>query len=268
MKNLFGKILVGVAGCAMALSISAFAADVTIDSVDVARGADEKATGVVTVSGTITGDADSKEATILVVEKGVSIASVEDSQIRYIDQETAKEGKFTYNFKLDPGKEYDVWCGGTDITAPTSGAADLTDATAGSYKIIGTIKLSVATASLSNATATAGETTGTVDATTGAYAIVVANGKYNVVIGKPGYLYKTYANVEVADADKNLGEIELFAGDLDNSGLIDVSDIGKLLNDYEKTEFAATSDLNEDGKVDISDIGVLLNKYEKSYTAE
>lgn len=265
MKNLFGKVLVGVASCAMALSISAFAAEVKIDSVDVARDADKKATGVVTVSGTIAGDADSKEATILVVEKGVSLATVEDAQIRYIDQETATDGKFSYNFKLAPGKEYDVWCGGTDITAPVTSLADLTDETAGGFKIIGTISVA---GKLDDVTATAGETAGTVDTATGAYAIEVADGKYDVVIGKPGYLYKTYADVEVAGADKDLGAIELFAGDINTDGKINISDIGALLKDYQKDEFSVASDLNDDGKVNISDIGVLLRKYQKDYDAE
>ena len=263
MKKLFGKILVGAIGCVMALGINAFAAnEISITSID-----PNKETGSVTIEGTITGDAASPESTILVAPEGVSLLQVTDANIKYIDQETVQSGTFKYEFVLETGKKYNVWFGGTDITAPEyrENGIDLT-AAAGAYKIVGTVtvagKYSDVTAVANDAEGKA--TNGTV-ADGGAYTIEVAPGTYDVVIGKPGYLYKTYAGVAVADADKDLGTLALLAGELNNDDMIDISDIAVILGEYQKTEFDKAADLNDDGVVDISDIAVILGSFQQKY---
>ena len=262
MKKLFGKILVGAIGCVMALGINAFAAneikDITITP--------DKETGKVTISGTITGDAASPESTILVAPENVSLIDVTDANIKYIDQETVAAGAFKYEFTLAKGVKYNVWFGGTDITAPESGIIDLTaeaETPGGKFKIVGTVTVAVG-ASYSDVTVKADDVDGTV-ADGGAYTIEVAPGTYAVVLGKPGYLYKTYADVKVADKDVDLGALALLAGELNGDDVINIDDVTTLLANYQKDEFASDCDLNDDGVVNIDDVTTLLASYQKSY---
>ncbi len=257
MNKLFSKVLVGVAGFAMAFGLNAFAAGEITDLKAVV--AEDKT--AVTVSGSISGSEDSVEATILVVEQGVSLATVEDAQIRYIDQETAQTGAFSFDFKLETGKVYDVYCGGTDVVAPGKTIADLTSS--GKAKLIGKVSLPTG-AKYDKVTVKAGEVAGTVDAA-GAYTVEVAPGTYTVVVGRPGYLYKTYADVAVTAEGKDLGEIALYAGNLDGNDLIDLDDLSELLKYYQKTEFPAEFDLDDSGEVDLDDLSALLQYYQKMY---
>lgn len=276
MKNLFGKMLVGIAGCAMALSISAFAADPAVTNLTVTPALDAEGvkTGVVTVSGTITGDAEAKEATIIVAPEDITtLALIDDENIKYIDQETAAEGAFEFTFKLATGVKYNVWCGGTDVTVEGigNGVADLTISEETGYKIVGTIVLPAGSYADVTAVATAGDvdTAGTVDTadeTAGAYEIEVAPGTYSVVVGKPGYMYKTYSDVVVAEANKDLGTVTLIPGALtEGDNDVNLSDLTLFLSYYKKTEFDTKFDLNDDGSVNLTDLTLLLSGYKKSY---
>lgn len=261
MKNLFGKILVGVAGCAMAIGMNAFAAEIAIDTPTV-----NTETGAVTISGTITGDAESLEATIIVVEKDVSLLTVEDAQIKYIDQETAQSGTFSYDFKLTTGKIYDVYCGGTDVTAPAKDEINLTSESSGTLKIVGTVSI-ISGADMSKVTAVAGDVAGTVDTDTGAYTIEVEPGTYAVVIGRSGYLYRTFSDVEVSDVDVDLGATTLLAGDVvvDDKDVVNLTDLTDLLANYLVTDADELYDLNDDGSINLTDLTALLSSYLQSY---
>ena len=280
MKKLFGKILVGAIGCVMALGINAFAAneikDITITP--------DKGTGKVTISGTITGDAASPESTILVAPEGVSLIDVTDANIKYIDQETVEAGTFKYEFTLTKGVKYNVWFGGTDIAATKDDIIDLTAAeddpkppVGGKYKIVGTVSL-LNGADVSKVTVTAGDETVNVDKATSQYTLEVESGTYDVVVGRAGYLYKTYDGVVVED-NVDLGAITLLAGDIVDYGkadsIIDLGDLQPLLMVYNSSEgsedYNADADLNDDKVIDLIDLQALLSNYNansNAYAAE
>lgn len=269
MKSLFGKILVGALGFAAAIGVSAYAAD--IEDLKVTPAADlSGTTAEVTVTGKIAKDA---EATILVAESDVSVLeSIEDGQIRYIDQNTvAEDGTFSFKFVLNTGRDYNVWCGGTDVTAPAKGLADLTPEAAAKFQIVGKItvagKYDDATAAATPAGAA--EIKGTV-AADGNYTIEVDPGTYTVTVGKPGYLYKTYSGVAVSETTAvegkvDLKEIALLAGEFNDDGKINITDLTAFLGSYEKDGFEDRFDVNDDGKVNITDLTSVLSGYEKIY---
>lgn len=274
MKNLFSKVLVGVAGFAMAVGMSAFAAT-TPAITDLKVEVKDKTAGTVTVSGTVAGDADSKEATIIVLPESVKTLAdnFSNEDIKYIDQETAQTGgAFSFDFKLVSGVKYNVWCGGTEVAAAALGndVIDLTSEASG-YKIVGTIVLPAGKFDDVTAVAKAGttETPGAVEKdgdTAGAYAITVADGTYSVVVGKPGYLYKTYSDVVVAGADKELGEIKLLAGQLNDDTVVDAEDLVLLLSAYKDTsKYSVAADLNDDTVIDAEDLVLLLSSYKEKY---
>ncbi len=267
MKKFFGKVLVGAVGCMMALGISAFAAnEVTINAPVV------KDDGTVTISGTVSGDAAAVEATILVIPSGKSLAdNIADADIKYINQDTTSDnGAFTFTFKLDPGTDYTVYCGGTDVVKPDEKGVTFTSAD--TFKIVGQVTL-LTNADATKVTATATGKEAVHADKDGKYEILdVANGTYDVVVGRAGYLYKTYSGVEVANEDKNLGTIALVAGDLATSdpAYVNLDDLQALLNAYGKMEteegYSEVADLNDDKMISVDDLQALLNSFGKYAT--
>lgn len=282
MKNLFGKVLVGAAAFAMAIGVSAFAADPAITDLSVA--VKDKTAGTVTVSGTVTGDAASKEATIIVLPESIKTLAEDfsNADIKYIDQETAQTGgAFSFDFTLTPGVKYNVWCGGTEVaaTALGSGEIDLTNAASG-YKIIGTVMLPAGKLDSVTVKAVSGETEvdGVITAKESEtdivadYEIAVAEGTYTVVVGKPGYLYKKY-DVTVAGANASLTAATLIPGQLTGEAEeVDLSDLTLFLSHYNEAEgdenFDAMFDLDDSGEVNLSDLTLLLSGYGQSYPNE
>lgn len=259
MKKLFGKVLVGAVGFMMAFGISAFAAN----QIEITGVTPNKETGKVTVSGTITGDATAPEATILVVPEDVSLVEVTDAQIKYIDQETAQSGQFSYDFVLTPGQKYTVYCGGTDIVSPDQDVIDLTASSGTTFRIVGKVTL-VAGADATKVTAQAGTTTVNAVAD-GTYTLEVAPGTYEVVVGRAGYLYRTFKDVQVSDQDVQLTETALLPGELTGDVAINFSDLTSLLAIYETSGFDAKFDLDDSGAVNFTDLTALLSSYEKDY---
>ncbi len=274
MKKFFGKMLVGIAGCVLAVSLGAFAAeDPAVTLGDVVA---DKSTGSVTISGVVSGEAEAKEATIIVAPEDVtSLALIEDENIKYIDQNTATDGAFSFSFKLTPGVKYNVWCGGTDVAVDGigSGVIDLTADVAG-YKIIGTVSI-LEGADLSKVEAVAGTIAGTVDAETGKYEIEVEAGTYTVVIGRDGYLYRTVKDVVVTDKDVDLGETNLLAGNIvkavdDAEEVINLDDLQLLLYVYNSSKgddnYDEAVDLNDSDTINIDDLQALLFNFNKTET--
>lgn len=267
MKNMFTKTLLCVAILVLSFAVMsvAFAAETTVSIDTITPNA---ATGEVVISGTIANPADAQESTIIVVPTGTSLATVTDEQIKYIDQATAQSGAFSYTFKLaDTAASYDVYVGGTAVDAPDSDAIAFTGGgTTTKYTIAGSFTL-LDGAKFDNATAVAGTVAGTVDAN-GAYKIEVEAGTYDVVIGRPGYMYKTYAATNVA-ADVDLGTIALIAGDLDNTSDVNSLDLSLLIGQYgmENTVdgFNAALDMNDDGVINAFDLSGLIGSYGSAY---
>ena len=260
MKKLSKILLVMALALTVFFAMMAVASAATIESVEAGVAADAGRTISVTVE--YGSPEAAQQSTVLVVKSGTALATLQDSDIKYIDQEAVSDTAVTYTFKLleaDRQGTYDVYVGGTGVDAPedTSFSFD-------TKKIIGTITvLGDATKAPAVATdASNVSVNGTVKAD-GTYAIEVGQGTYKVVLGKAGYLYKTYENVAANAAEVNLGAITLLGGDLSNDGAIDFTDLQALLNNYRGN--VAEYDMNDDGVVDFTELQTLLGNYRANY---
>ncbi len=106
----------------------------------------------------------------------------------------------------------------------------------------------------------------------GTYEIKVYEpGMYNVKITKTGYLNTRIIDIEVGEKDGiiEIEEQELVAGDVAESGEIEIDDLVDLNDNYgievteENKEEKSKYDLNEDGKIDILDREILKKNYGK-----
>lgn len=266
MMKKFGKFFLIMAVALVALfAMMTVASAATIDSVtaDVA-GNDAREISVTVAYGSPEA---AQQSTILVVPQGTDIATLQDSAIKYIDQEAVDEKTVTYTFKLladDRTGAYDVYVGGTAVEAPGS-----TNFSFDAKKIIGTITV-LDPKALSTATAVAKAANGTetagVVAADGKYTITVGQGTYDVVLGRTGYLYKTYKAVAVNEAEHDLGAITLVAGDVVGDGVINLEDLSTVLLDYKTNN--ASLDLDNSGEVNLVDLNAVLDNYKlKAETA-
>lgn len=260
MKKLSKILLVMAMSFVLLFAMMTVASAATIKSVEAGVAADTGRTISVTVE--YGSPEAAQQSTVLVVKSGVALATLSDSDIKYIDQEVVTDTAVTYTFKLleaDRTGAYDVYVGGTGVDAPSN-----TSFSFDTKKIIGTITvLGDATKATAVATDASGnETNGTVKAD-GTYAIEVGQGTYKVVLGKAGYLYKTYEGVAADKAEVDLGEVTLLGGDIDNSGSIDFTDLQAVISSYRQN--VADYDLNDDGVVDFTELQNLLSNYRKSY---
>src|SRR5262245_23703132 len=82
-------------------------------------------------------------------------------------------------------------------------------------------------------------------------------GSYTLIASSPGFLSATCTSVTYTDSNIRLNEVILLAGDLDNSGEIDMVDVVKLGAAFGQTGPAEGTDLNADGRVDILDLILL-----------
>ena len=250
----FGKIFLVMAIVAIAMfAMVTVASAATISKVDASIASDEGRT----ISITVTYDSPeaAQQSTILVVPADTKIAALEDSDIKYIDQEAVSDKTVTYTFKLlvdDRKGSYDVYVGGTAVDSPSSKTISFDTA-----KIIGTVSvLGDATKATAVAIAADGtETKGTV-ASTGAYEIEVNQGTYTVRLGKAGYLYKTYKNV---DAGADLGAATLLAGDLDGDKVINLKDLQNVLDNFYKVD--ESLDVDDNGIVNLVELQNILDNF-------
>ena len=98
----------------------------------------------------------------------------------------------------------------------------------------------------------------TVDTASGSYTISVPADTYKFVVTKAAHLSYTKNELEVkADVAK---DVELKGGDTNADGVIDITDLGKLLNTY-NSDTDLVADVNGDGVIDVTDLGKLLNNY-------
>lgn len=256
MKKLSKILLVMALTLTVFFAMMAVASAATIESVEAGVAADAGRTISVTVE--YGSPEAAQQSTVLVVKSGTALATLQDSDIKYIDQEAVSDTAVTYTFKLleaDRTGTYDVYVGGTGVDAPedTSFSFD-------TKKIIGTITvLGDATKATAVATdASAISVNGTVKSD-GTYEIEVGQGTYDVVLGKAGYLYKTYEDVVANQTEVNLGSIELIGGDFSGEGLIDITDLQAALTGYGSA--STTVDLNDDGVTDITELQAALSNY-------
>lgn len=271
MKKLSKILLVMALTLTVFFAMMAVASAATIESVEAGVAADAGRTISVTVE--YGSPEAAQQSTVLVVKSGTALATLQDADIKYIDQEAVNDTTVTYTFKLleaDRQGTYDVYVGGTGVDAPedTSFSFD-------TKKIIGTIKLvdGAASTAYTGATAVATDASnvsvnGTVKSD-GTYAIEVGQGTYKVVLGKAGYLYKTYEGVVANAAEVNLGTITLIPGDYDGDDAVTVSDIMAAKNYFDKDASTVTDyalDIDGDGTVTVTEIqAALVNFDTKGY---
>lgn len=95
-------------------------------------------------------------------------------------------------------------------------------------------------------------------------------GEYDLIVSKRGYLnYKITNIVSSGDSNINLGELNLIAGDIVVSDVIQIDDLvyindvyGSIITDENKDEIGFI-DLNEDGVIDKLDRDILKSNYGK-----
>ena len=261
MKKLSKILLVMALTLTVLFAMMAVASAATIESVEAGVAADEGRTISVTVE--YGSPEAAQQSTVLVVKSGTALATLQDSDIKYIDQEAVSDTTVTYTFKLleaDRTGTYDVYVGGTGVDAPedTSFSFD-------TKKIIGTITvLGDATKATAVATdASAISVNGTVKSD-GTYEIEVGQGTYDVVLGKAGYLYKTYEDVVANQTEVNLGEITLLGGDFSGDGTVNLVDIQAALTGFGGD--ATGLDLDDNGSVNLIEIQNALSNFGKGYT--
>ena len=102
----------------------------------------------------------------------------------------------------------------------------------------------------------------------GKYSIALEKGTYDIVITKLGYLEYRLTNIELTE-DIKLEDINIYAGDLDDSKEIELDDMvalndkfGTIITDDNKEE-TVKYDLNEDGVIDKLDRDILKKNYGK-----
>lgn len=257
MMKKFGKIFLVMAVALVAVfAMMTVASAASIDSVTAGVAGDEGRTISVTVA--YANPEAAQQSTILVVPQGTDIATLQDSAIKYIDQEAVNEKTVTYTFKLleaDRTGAYDVYVGGTAVDAPSNTAFSFD-----TKKIIGTVTvLGDATKATAVAKDASGaEVKGSV-AADGKYAIEVGQGTYTVVLGKKGHFYKSIAGVVADKPEVVLEAVVLTAGDLNGDGEINFSDLNSVLQNYmaNNTEF----DLDDNGEVNFTDLNTVLQNY-------
>lgn len=271
MKKLSKILLVMAMSLVLVFAMMTVASAATIKSVEAGVAADKDRTITVTVE--YGSPEAAQQSTVLVVKDGTALADLQDTDIKYINQEAVSDTAVTYTFKLleaDRKGVYDVYVGGTGVNAPSD-----TSFSFDTKKIIGTIKLvdGATEAAYAGATAVAtdasnNDVNGKV-ASNGAYVIEVGQGTYKVVLGKAGYLYKTYEKVVADQAEVNLGTITLIPGDYDGDKGVTVSDIIAAKNFFDKDASAVEDyalDIDGDGVVTVTEIqAALVNFDTKGY---
>lgn len=131
----------------------------------------------------------------------------------------------------------------------------------------------VDSASSKIATITVKDSTGDVIASVqaeadGTFSIPVPAGDgYSVVITKANYMSYTFTGVNVSDsADEPIAlpnaDMSTSAGDINNTGAVNLDDLSILLADYSEPVLAnPNSDINGSGAVNLDDLSILLASY-------
>lgn len=107
----------------------------------------------------------------------------------------------------------------------------------------------------------------------GTYEIYVIPGTYDILLDKDGYLDHIYTSKLVNEGDiVDLGYKELYAGDFNKDGCIQIVDMSMILNVYgtdnTSSDYKLAMDFNEDGQIQIFDLSVFLRNYNKSRVIE
>lgn len=107
----------------------------------------------------------------------------------------------------------------------------------------------------------------------GTYEVYVIPGTYDILLDKDGYLDHIYTSKIVNNGDTiDLGYKELYAGDFNKDGCIQIVDMSMILNSYgtdsNDSGYELKKDFNEDGEIQILDLSVFLRNYNKNRIIE
>lgn len=100
----------------------------------------------------------------------------------------------------------------------------------------------------------------------GTYEIYIIPGTVDIMIDKPGYLDEIFVQKEIREGEEiDLGKTELYAGDVNKDGQIQLIDASLLQMQYGTTEvdnsYDISYDFNEDGQIQLIDISYIINNY-------
>ncbi|MDO4562637.1 MAG: hypothetical protein Q4C12_02255 [Clostridia bacterium] len=205
---------------------------------------------------------DEQVATILVLPSDKSIINYSDEDICYMGQKKVEGSMVSFTVPLkNSAQTYTYYLGGIDLDSYATGTIALIND--GLSRIRGSASVrggaNITRVSVSAGTATAALNEG------GGYTLVVEPGIYDVVLGREGYLYKTYKDVD-ATSSINLGNVELYGGDVTADGVIDNIDLQEILTAWgESSDGQENLDINDDGIINLADFQIILANEGKSY---
>lgn len=107
----------------------------------------------------------------------------------------------------------------------------------------------------------------------GTYEMYVIPGTYDILLDKSGYLDHIYTSKQVVEgAVVDLGNKELYAGDVNKDGSIQIADLSLLMSVFGTTQadsdYDAKYDFNDDLEIQIADLSVLMANFSMSETIE
>lgn len=107
----------------------------------------------------------------------------------------------------------------------------------------------------------------------GTYEIYVIPGTYDILLDREGYLDHIIKSKTINEGDVlDIGQKELFAGDANKDGVIQLLDLSMLYSNYELNStsegFMTKLDFNDDGKIQLLDLSALKANYEKNRIIE
>lgn len=100
----------------------------------------------------------------------------------------------------------------------------------------------------------------------GTYEMSLPMGTYDILIDKPGYLDQIYTEIQIKPGETvDLGYAELFAGDVNKDGIIEILDASLIMNSFGIIEsdiaYDTKYDFNEDKQIEILDVSLLMSNY-------
>lgn len=107
----------------------------------------------------------------------------------------------------------------------------------------------------------------------GTYEIYVIPGTYDILLDRDGYLDHVIASKTINSGDTlDIGLKELYAGDFNKDGVIQLLDLSMLYSAYQtdttSSNFDKKIDVNDDGRIQLLDLSALKANYEVSRIVE
>lgn len=246
------KLFTTILLCVLMLFVTVSADEITSEYIKT-----ESGNQYFTTSGTISANANGFVSLLVTDGDTISVNS-----IMYIDQTTADEnGYFKFENYVPKNnilgaKTYKVRIGATSsTTALDGGVLQITDAILGAVNFNDFTGVSGATVTLKDST---GATLKTQDFTTDFNLSSLNEGAYTLIIKKPLFL-PAVVNVDYEGVPTTVDEIMLYAGDIVQDNVINLTDLTLLIEDYSSESTAV--DLNGDGTINASDLSAMINNY-------